>query len=405
MQPKTDLKNLTLPELAAFLAPLDKANYRASQLTKWIYQQGVTDFGRMTNLSKRFREALAEVAYVSTLEPSLTQVSQDGTVKFQFTLADGAKIESVIIPDEDRLTLCLSTQVGCALGCTFCYTGSFGLTRHLTVAEIVNQICAANAYLAASEAQALPGLSATGGVPTEPQAPWGAEGGPCEQGQPSDAHPIGRAPGSGPPRMKAKPKLTNLVYMGMGEPLHNYDATVKSIQIATCNEGLQFSHRKITVSTAGLLPPMERLLADTQVHLAVSLHATTEAQRTALMPINRRYSLVALLDTCRRLPLAHRQRITFEYTLIADVNDSEADARRLAELLRGIPCKINLLAMNEHPASPFRAPSYERVRRFQDILQAAGYTAFLRTRRGDDIAAACGQLGERAPEPRARAHA
>ncbi len=353
MQPKTDLKNLTLPELAAFLAPLDKANYRASQLTKWIYQQGVTDFGRMTNLSKRFREALAEVAYVSTLEPSLTQVSQDGTVKFQFTLADGAKIESVIIPDEDRVTLCLSTQVGCALACTFCYTGSLGLTRHLTVAEIVNQICAANAYLVA----------------------------------------------------RGEPKLTNLVYMGMGEPLHNYDATVKSIQMATCNDGLQFSHRKITVSTAGLLPQMERLLADTQVHLAVSLHATTEAQRTALMPITRRYSLAALLDTCRRLPLTRRQRITFEYTLIADVNDSEADATRLVELLRGIPSKVNLIAMNEHPASPYRAPSGERVRRFQDVVQAAGYTAFLRTRRGDDIAAACGQLGERAPEPRARAHA
>ncbi len=343
MQSRTDLKNLTPRELTAFLAPLDKASYRAAQLLKWIYQQGVTDFGRMTNLSKRFREALAEVAWVSNLEPSLTLVSTDGTVKFQFTLADGARIESVIIPDDDRITLCLSTQVGCALGCTFCYTGSLGLTRNLSVAEIVNQICAANAYL----------------------------------------------------QRQGRPKLTNLVYMGMGEPLHNYDAVVKSIEIATCNDGLQVSHRKITVSTAGLLPQMERLLAETQVNLAVSLHATTEAQRTALMPINRRYSLARLLETCRRLPLAKRQRITFEYTLIDGMNDSDADARRLVELLRGIPCKVNLIAMNEHPASPWRAPSGARVRRFQEILQAAGYTAFLRTRRGDDIAAACGQLGER----------
>jgi 23S rRNA (adenine2503-C2)-methyltransferase len=341
---RTDLKDLTLPELQAFLQPLDKAAYRATQLVKWIYAYGVTDFEAMTNLSKSFRERLAGVAYVSTLAPALTEVSEDGTVKFAFKVRGGT-IESVIIPDEGRLTLCLSTQVGCALACAFCYTGSLGLTRHLTAAEIVNQICAANDWLVAH----------------------------------------------------GRPKLTNLVYMGMGEPLHNYEATVKSIRIATLNDGLQFSHRKITVSTSGLLPEMERLVGETQVHLAVSLHATTDAQRTRLMPINRRYPLADLLETCRRLPLHHRQRITFEYTLIEGVNDSEADARRLAALLRGIPSKVNLIAMNEHPASTLKAPPYERVRRFQDILQDAGYTAFLRTRRGDDIAAACGQLGERAP--------
>ncbi|HWP35728.1 MAG TPA: 23S rRNA (adenine(2503)-C(2))-methyltransferase RlmN [Thermodesulfobacteriota bacterium] len=345
MTPKTDLKNLTPDELVAFLAPLDKAAYRARQLLRWIYTHGVTDFGAMTDLSRRFREALAEIAFVSTLEPSATQVSADGTVKFQFTLDDGAKIESVIIPDDDRHTLCVSTQVGCALGCTFCYTGSLGLTRHLTAAEIVNQICAANAYLAA----------------------------------------------------RGRPRLTNLVYMGMGEPLHNYEATVKSIRIATAPEGLAFAPRRITVSTAGLVPQMERLLAETAVNLAVSLHGTTEEQRGRLMPINRRYPLAVLLDACRRLPRGRRQRLTFEYTLIAGVNDADADARRLAELLRGIRCKINLIAMNQHPASPFRAPSDARVRRFQEILQAAGFEAFLRTRRGDDIAAACGQLGERRP--------
>jgi 23S rRNA (adenine2503-C2)-methyltransferase len=343
---KTDLKDLTLPELRAFLQPLDKAAFRASQLVKWIYAYGVTDFGRMTNLSKSFRERLAEVAYVSTLQPAVTQVSDDGTVKFAFTVPGGA-IESVVIPDEGRLTLCLSTQVGCALACAFCYTGSLGLTRHLTTAEIVNQVCAARDWLAAH----------------------------------------------------GRPKLTNLVYMGMGEPLHNYENTVRSIQIATLNDGLQFSHRKITVSTAGLLPEMDRLMRETQVHLAVSLHATADPQRTRLMPINRRYPLGDLLDTCKRLPLHHRQRITFEYTLIDGVNDAESDARRLAALLRGIPSKINLIAMNEHPASAFKAPPYERIRRFQDILQDAGYAAFLRTRRGDDIAAACGQLGERAPVP------
>ena len=349
MTGRTDLKNLTRPELTAFLAPLDKASYRAGQLMKWVYQQRVADFDRMTNLSKRFRERLADVAYVSILTPSIAEVSEDGTVKFQFTLEDGAKIESVIIPDEDRVTLCLSTQVGCALGCTFCYTGSLGLTRHLTTAEIVNQICAANDWLVEHR----------------------------------------------------RPTLTNLVYMGMGEPLHNYEPTVKSIRIAAHNDGLQFSHRKITVSTSGLIPEMERLLRDTQCHLAISLHATTDATRTRLMPINRRYPLEDLLEACRRLPLSNRQRITFEYTLIDGVNDSEADAHRLARLLRGIPSKVNLIAMNEHPASPFKAPPYERVRRFQDVVQAAGYTAFLRTRRGDDIGAACGQLGERAPEARA----
>jgi 23S rRNA (adenine2503-C2)-methyltransferase len=344
MTDKTDLKSLSLPELTAFLRPLDKAAYRAGQLVKWIYAFGVTDFDQMTNLSKRFREQLAAVAYVSTLEPWQTQVSEDGTVKFAFRVPGGV-VESVVIPDDDRLTLCLSTQVGCALACTFCYTGSLGLTRHLTTAEIVNQICAANAWLLAHQ----------------------------------------------------RPTLTNLVYMGMGEPLHNYENTVRSIKIATLNDGLQFSHRKITVSTSGLLPEMRKLMEDTDVHLAVSLHATTDATRSRLMPINRRYPLDDLLETCRALPLRNRQRITFEYTLMDGVNDSEADARRLAQALRGIPSKVNLIAMNEHPASPFKSPPYARIRRFQDILQEAGYTAFLRTRRGDDIAAACGQLGERAP--------
>lgn len=330
-----DLKNLTPDELAAFLTGFGKERFRAGQLLRWIYGRGVTDFSAMTDLSKELRAELMQRAFISDWTPEHVAVSSDGTRKYLFRLGDGETIESVRIPmDEGRSTLCVSTQVGCAMQCAFCLTGAFGLTRNLTPAEIVNQVCAATK--------------------------------------------------DGP--------VNNIVLMGMGEPLHNLDNVVKALQILYAVEGFDYGARKITLSTSGLVPEMLELGRRIKVNLAVSLNATTDAVRDVLMPVNRRYPLKELMAACRNYPLAPRQRITFEYILIRDVNDSLADAKRLVSLLHGIRAKVNLIPFNEHEGSDYRTPAAATIDAFQRYLLDRDIVAIRRASKGQDISAACGQL-------------
>ncbi|OEU60831.1 MAG: 23S rRNA (adenine(2503)-C(2))-methyltransferase [Desulfuromonadales bacterium C00003094] len=330
-----DIKNLTQEELIEFLSGLGKERFRASQIMRWIYGRDVCSFDDMTDLAKVLRLELQQRAYVSNLQPEAVEQSCDGTRKYLFRLTDGQSVETVRIPMEaGRATLCISTQVGCAMGCSFCHTGSFGLVRNLTTAEIVNQVCA--------------------------------------------------------PRRDGP--IQNLVLMGMGEPLDNLENVIKALQIFYQPEGLDFSPRKVTLSTAGLIPEMLDLGRRIRFNLAVSLNATTDEVRDQLMPINRRYPLKELMAACRAYPLAPRQRITFEYILIRDVNDSDQDAKRLVGLLHGIRAKINLIPYNEHSGSPLKAPTARRIEAFQTYLLSRDMIAIRRASKGQDISAACGQL-------------
>ena len=332
---KVDLKNLSPDALVEFLAGMGKEKFRAGQILRWIYLRGVADFAEMTDLAKTFRDELAGKAYISKLSPESVEVSSDGTRKFLFRLADGKSIETVLIPMEGgRNTLCISTQVGCAMQCSFCLTGTFGLERNLTAAEIVNQVCA----------------------------------------------------------VRAQHAVDNIVLMGMGEPLHNLDNVVVALQILYAASGFDYGPRKVTLSTAGLVPQMYELARRIKVNLAVSLNATTDEVRDQLMPVNRRYPLRQLMEACRNFPLAPRQRITFEYILIRDVNDSLADAKRLVKLLHGIKAKVNLIPFNE-PADPdFQKPDDAAMRAFQSYLLERQIVAVRRAGKGQDISAACGQL-------------
>ena len=342
-QNKTDLKNMNRQLLVRYVEMLGQPSFRAEQLLAWIYRPGITDFSQMTDLAKELRALLSQRARISRFENPLVEISKDGAVKFGFTLEDDRIIESVLIPEEDRNTLCVSTQVGCAMGCTFCLTGKMGFTRNLKTAEIVNQICAVR--------------------------DWMGE--------------------------QAKGELTNLVFMGMGEPLANMDNLLTALSILTEQRGLDFSSRRITVSTSGLVPQMLEFGKKSDVNLAVSLHAVDNATRTRLMPINKKYPLEELLAACKQYQMKKRQRIMFEYVMLEGVNDSDATAGQLADLLRGIPCKINLLVVNATKDCPHRSPGMDRILRFQEILRHRGYSVFIRQSRGEDIAAACGQLATR----------
>jgi 23S rRNA (adenine2503-C2)-methyltransferase len=288
---------------------------------------------------------LSQVNFISTFHPLHVRQARDGTKKFLFQLEDGNQIESVLIPDKARLTLCVSTQVGCALGCRFCLTGKRGWKRDLTAAEILNQI------LAVRE------------------------------------------------RLENKTSITNIVLMGMGEPLANYKNTLKAIDLMRHPDAFKFSSRRITLSTAGLLPELERLAKEKiPFRLAISLNAADEETRSHLMPINRRYSLNRILEVCRNFPLQPRSRITFEYVLIDGINDSPQDANRLFKILQGIPSKVNLIPLNEAPGIPFKRSSEENIRRFHEILMRGGLTAIIRTSKGAEISAACGQLQGKSSE-------
>jgi 23S rRNA (adenine2503-C2)-methyltransferase len=335
--PLLDLKEFTLEELEHRVLSWGQPRFRARQLTKWLYK-GALDFAEMTDVSREFRRELAERACLSRLALDIEEVSGDGARKFRWRLADGHGIESVLIPEEDHLTLCLSSQVGCAMGCRFCLTARQGLKRNLTASEIINQILGVKARLG----------------PDKP--------------------------------------LKNLVFMGMGEPLANYAALVRALTIIQAPWGLNFSARRVTVSTVGMAPLMPRLGRDVRVNLTVSLNAADNATRDAIMPVNQKYSLDAVLEACRAFPLPRHRRITFAYVLLAGVNDAPAQARGLARLLRGFRAKINLIPFNPHPDLPFAAPPREQVLMFQEILREAHYPVFIRESRGQDIAAACGQL-------------
>jgi 23S rRNA (adenine2503-C2)-methyltransferase len=332
------LKEFTPAELKHWVEQADQPAYRARQLLKWVYGRRVDDFREMTDLSRVFREWLSEQARLSCLDLMTVSAADDGTRKFLFRLDDGETIETVLIPDGRRVTLCVSSQVGCAFGCRFCLTGRDGFRRNLTAGEIVDQICAVRRELGPEE------------------------------------------------------KITNLVLMGMGEPLANYSEVIKALKILTSESGPSISTRRITLSTVGLIPEMERLVREMPINLALSLHASDNETRSTLMPVNRRYPLEAVLDACRTLPLRSRQRITLEYLLIDGVNDSDDAARRLGRILSGIRAKVNLIPFNEHPDLPFRQPSPSRVEAFQAVLLAKHFTVTIRKSRGAGILAACGQL-------------
>ncbi len=341
---KIDLKNLSPSELTDFLGAFGKERYRSVQLLRWLYQNPVDSFDEMTNLSKTFRQELSQISFISSLKPIHVEQAKDGTKKFLFQLDDGNRIESVLIPDKSRLTLCLSTQVGCTFGCRFCLTGKLGWKRDLTTSEILNQILAAKKTLAENVA------------------------------------------------------ITNIVLMGMGEPLANYENTRKALELMVHPDAFKFSSRRITLSTVGLLPRLEELSkAGISFCLAVSLNAANEETRSFLMPVNRRYPLSKLLALCKKFPLRPRSRITFEYVLVEGVNDSPQDAKRLIRILKGIPSKVNLIPLNEAPEIPLRKPSDQVVKRFQEILMEGGLTAIVRTSKGKEISAACGQLQAKKP--------
>ena len=340
---RTDLKSLNVSELREWIVSLGKEKYRTTQVLRWLYSEGVESIDEMTNLSKRFREDLGLSSFISKLHPLRIEEARDGTKKFLFRLDDGNRIESVLIPDKSRLTLCMSTQVGCAMGCRFCLTGKKGLKRNLTASEILNQILAARQTLSENAS------------------------------------------------------ITNIVLMGMGEPLANYENTLKALTLMAYPDAFKFSSRRITLSTVGLLPELERLAKEKiTFQLAISLNASNDETRSRIMPINRRYPLIELLAVCRRFPLKPRTRITFEYVLMEGVNDSPQDAKELVKILRGIPSKVNLIPLNEAPAIPFKRPSEEKIRRFQEILMESGLTAIVRASKGSEISAACGQLEAKA---------
>ncbi len=341
----TNLVGLLPSEFEDLAVELGGSRYRGRQLATWIYRKGVLDLDRMTDLPKEFRATLAEGTRIAA--PAVDRVipSQDGSRKVVFRLDDGARVSAVLMPDDDRMTLCLSTQVGCGFGCAFCLTGTMGLERNLTAAEIVGQLRASNALL--------------------------------EDGA----------------------RVTHIVFMGMGEPLANYKALVTALRIFTdAKLGLGYSPRRITVSTVGLVPQIERLgREDLKVNLAISLHAASDGIRARLMPVNRSWNLDTLMAAVRKYPLAPRQRVFFEYVMLDGVNDTPEEARRLAALLRGMRAKVNLIPFNDWEGSPFKRSPLVRILAFQSIVLKSGVTTTVRWSKGEDIGAACGQLGEAVP--------
>lgn len=343
---KTDLKDFSQTQLIEYVESLGQPPFRGKQIMGWLYRHGITEFSQMTDLAKVFRQVLEKKCCFSHFKDPLIERAEDGCVKFGFHLADNNIVESVLIPEPDRNTLCISSQVGCAMKCTFCLTGTMGFTRNLSPGEIVNQICGVRDFLL-----------------TQPEE---ERSGPKE--------------------------ISNVVFMGMGEPLNNMKNVLTSLSIMTDPRGLNLAGRRITVSTCGIAPKLRELGEKTTVNLAISLHAADDEIRKKLMPVNDRYPINELLDACRDFPMPKRKRIMFEYILLKDINDSDKQARQLAKKLRKIPCKINLLPYNESPDLPYKSPDSDRILAFQEILRQAHYSVFIRNSRGSDISAACGQL-------------
>jgi 23S rRNA (adenine2503-C2)-methyltransferase len=346
---RRDLVGLSREELAAEMLALGEKPFRAKQLWHWLYHQGETDFARMNTIAKPMQMKLAERFVVGRPEVATQQDSADGTRKWLFRFRDQQQVETVYIPsaDEDRGAVCISTQVGCTLSCRFCHTGTQALVRNLGAAEIVGQFIAAR-----------------------------------------DSYGEWPSPKDGTPR-----HLSNIVVMGMGEPLYNYENVAKALKIVMDHEGIGLSRRRITLSTSGVVPMMDRCGVELGVGLAVSLHAVTDELRDEIVPLNRKYPIADLLAACRRYPGAsNARRITFEYVMLRGVNDSEAEARELVRLISGMPAKVNLIPFNPWPGSPYKTSTSEAIHRFAEILNDAGYASPIRRPRGRDILAACGQL-------------
>jgi 23S rRNA (adenine2503-C2)-methyltransferase len=342
---RPNLVGMDRQDMADALAPLGVAPYRAGQIFQWVYNRGVTDFDAMTNLSKALRGELAARFRIGRIGVGEARESVDGTRKWLVRLDDGQEAESVFIPEPDRGTLCVSSQIGCTLTCSFCHTGTQQLVRNLTADEILGQVMLARDAL----------------------GEW--------------------------PDSQVDRRLTNIVMMGMGEPLYNFDNVKKALRIAVDGEGIAISWRKITLSTSGVVPMIKRAGEEIGVMLAISLHAVRDEVRDVLVPINRKWPIAELLQACREYPAGtNARRITFEYVMLKGVNDSDADARELARLLQGIPAKVNLIPFNPWPGTTYECSDAKTIERFADLVNRAGYVATVRTPRGRDILAACGQL-------------
>ena len=351
--PRQPLVGCARDVLDAHVAALGQQPFRTAQIWQWLYHRGATDFAAMTNLPAALRDALTAAWDIARPAVAQEQRSVDGTAKWLLRLADGSLIETVFIPGKQRGTLCVSSQVGCTLNCRFCHTGTQRLVRNLTAAEVVAQVLLARDRL--------------------------------------DDWPV---PGK-------ERRVTNIVMMGMGEPLNNYDNVAAALAVIMDGEGIALSKRRITLSTAGVVPMMQRCGEQLGVKLAVSLHAVTDALRDELVPLNRKYPLAQLLAACRAYPGARNaRRITFEYVMLRDVNDSPADAHALVRLIRGIPAKVNLIPFNPWPGAPYERSAPDAIERFAAIVLDAGYAAPVRTPRGEDILAACGQLKSTSERPR-----
>ncbi|SLN31089.1 23S rRNA (adenine(2503)-C(2))-methyltransferase RlmN [Pseudooctadecabacter jejudonensis] len=351
----TNIVGLTRPALREALIAVGvkekQAKMRVNQIWQWIYHWGVRDFAVMTNLAKDFRATLAEHFTIDLPEVVSKHVSADGTRKYLVRIAGGHEVEVVYIPETDRGTLCISSQVGCTLTCSFCHTGTQKLVRNLTAGEIIGQVMLARDDL---------------GEWPEP----------------------GQGTGENGPRL-----LSNIVLMGMGEPLYNFENVRDAMKIAMDGEGIALSRRRITLSTSGVVPEIARTAEEIGCQLAVSFHATTDEVRDKLVPINKRWNIEELLKALAEYPkVSNSERITFEYVMLKDVNDSDEDARRLVKLIKGIPAKINLIPFNEWPGAPYERSDWDRIQAFADIVYKAGYASPIRTPRGEDIMAACGQL-------------
>ena len=342
---KSNLVGLSRLELAKKLSDLGLAKFRAGQVWHWIYHKGTTSFSEMTTLSKSVREDLKKNVEISRPVISQEQCSVDGTIKWLLRFADGAEAETVFIPEKERGTLCISSQIGCTLTCSFCHTGTQRLVRNLEPSELVGQVMVA-----------LDSLEA-----------WPS----AQPGRP----------------------ITSIVLMGMGEPLYNLDNVIKALHIIMDNEGISISKRRITLSTSGIVPEINKCGLETGVNLAISLHAVTDSVRDILVPINKKYPIKELLDACRKYPgVNNARRITFEYVMLKGLNDSIDDARALVKLMEGIPAKINLIPFNPWPGSPYECSGSREIQQFAEIVLAAGYPSPVRAPRGSDILAACGQL-------------
>src|SRR6056300_1207834 len=348
--------------LIAHGTPEKQAKMRVGQIWQWIYEKGISDFDAMTNLAKPYRAELSQYFTVARPEIVSKQVSLDGTRKYLMRIAGGHEVETVYIPEDDRGTLCVSSQVGCTLTCSFCHTGTQKLVRNLTAGEIIGQVLVAR-------------------------------------------DDLGEWPEPGAPKNETR-LLSNIVLMGMGEPLYNFDNVRDAMKIAMDPEGISLSRRRITLSTSGVVPEIAKTAQEIGCQLAISFHATTDEVRDKLVPINKKWNIKELLDALRSYPkLSNSERITFEYVMLQDVNDSDADAHRLIKLIKGIPAKINLIPFNEWPGSPYERSDWDRIQKFADIIYKAGYASPIRTPRGEDIMAACGQLKsatERARKTRAQ---